>query len=276
MTKKEKTDFLIKLKEEINKSTEFICNYPTDEEDIGTFIWVEKKGSMMGDDECHYEVIFNTSENGNPDVASVEVHFEGDNFEDFQGIELPKELMYADWEGRKDSRIVYRDRDDGNNSNEDIIERLRKLERLIGADLRDAIWKRISDCKQGWKQIPAAEQEMYRECLALQLNFTLAQKVKQNAKNKCALAESHKSFTGKDDKAYMEGHHLIPLARKKYFQNPLNQLANIVCLCPNCHKKIHYGKDRLKLVEKLWTPQRQTDLEEAGLNVTLKDLQSYY
>ena len=284
MTSKERKDFLIELKKEINKSTEFICNYPTDEDIVKkelNFIWVEKKGSMIGDDECHYEVIFNTSKNGNPDVASVEVHFEGDNFEDFQGIELPKELMYAEWEykennWRKDSRIVYRDRDDGDNSNEDIIERLRKLERLIGADLRDAIWKRISDCKQGWKQIPAAEQEMYRECLALQLNLTLAQKVKQNAENKCELAKSHKSFTGKDDKAYMEGHHLIPLAREKYFQNPLNQLANIVCLCPNCHKKIHYGKDRLKLVEKLWTPQRQKDLRSAGLNVTLEDLQSYY
>ena len=145
MTPKEQKDFLIKLKEEINKSTEFICNYPTDK-NIGTFIWVEKKCSMMGDDECHYEVIFNKPKNGNPDVASVEVHFEGDNFEDFQNIKLPDELMYAEWEykennWRKDSRIVYKDRDDGNNSNEDIIERLGKLDELIGTKLKRIVCK---------------------------------------------------------------------------------------------------------------------------------------
>ena len=106
MTPKERKDFLIKLKEEINKNTEFICNYPTDE-NIGIYIWVETKDNMIGDDECHYEVIFNTPKNGNPDVASVEVHFEGDNFRNFQNIPLPKELMYDKWEGRKDSRIVY-------------------------------------------------------------------------------------------------------------------------------------------------------------------------
>ena len=145
MTKKEKTDFLIKLKEEINKSTEFICNYPTDE-NIGIYIRVETKDSMIGDDECHYEVIFNKRQNGKTDVASVEVHFEGDNFEDFQKIELPDELMYAEWEykennWRKDSRIIYKDRDDGNNSNEDIIERLGKLDELIGAKLKRIVCK---------------------------------------------------------------------------------------------------------------------------------------
>ena len=271
--KKEKQKaFLKELKKEINKSTEFICNYPTDEEDIGTFIWVEKKGSMMGDDECHYEVIFNTSENGNPDVASVEVHFEGDNFRNFQNIPLPKELKYDKWEyiknsWREDSRIVYKDKDvdKGNNSNKDIIERLRKLEQLIGADLRDAVRKKI----------PAAEQEIYRELLAFQRAPGLAKEAIQKAGNECELDPSHKSFNDKDGKAYMEGHHLIPIARQGNFQNSLNQVENIVCLCPNCHKEIHLGKDRLQLVEKL-LEKRHSDLEEAGLNVTLEDLQSYY
>ena len=265
MTTKAKITFLKELKEEINKNTEFICNYPTDE-NIGTFIWVETKDSMMGDDECHYEVIFNEPKDGNPDVASVEVHFENpETLGHFQGIELHESLIYADWEGRKDSRIVYRDRDDGDNSNEDIIERLRKLERLIGADLRDAMWKRI----------PAAEQEMYRELLAFQRDPVLAKKAIQKAGNKCELDPSHKSFNDKDGKAYMEGHHLIPIAEQGNFQNSLNQAANMVCLCPNCHKEIHLGANRQTLVKTLWT-QRQAGLNSAGINVTLKDLQSYY
>lgn len=265
MTTKEKIAFLIELKKEINKSTEFICNYPIDKE-IVNFIWVETKDNMIGDDECHYEVIFNASKDGNPDVASVEVHFENPRtFGHFQGIKLPEELMYADWEGRKDSRIVYKEADEGNNFNEDIIERLRKLERLIGADLRYAVWK----------QIPAGEQEMYSELLAFQRDPVLAKKAIQKAGNKCELDPSHKSFIDKNGKDYMEGHHLIPLAKQGNFQNSLNQAANIVCLCPNCHKEIHLGANRQTLIKTLWT-QRQAGLKSAGIGVTLKDLQSYY
>ena len=272
MTPKNQKDFLIELKGKINKSTEFICNYPTDE-DIGIYIWVETKDNMICDDECHYEVIFNTSKNGNPNVASVEVHFEGDNFRNFQNIPLPKELMYDKWEyiensWREDSRIVYKDKDTdkGDNFNKDIIiERLRKLEQLIGADLRDAVRKKI----------PAAEQEMYRELLAFQRVPGLAKEAIQKAGNECELDPSHKSFNDKDGKAYMEGHHLIPIARQGNFQNSLNQAENIVCLCPNCHKEIHLGKDRLQLVEKLWK-KRHSDLEEAGIGITMPELAKYY
>ena len=161
--------------------------------------------------------------------------------------------------------IKDKDADDGNNSNKDIIERLRKLEQLIGADLRDAVRKKI----------PAAEQEMYRELLAFQRVPGLAKEAIQKAGNKCELDPSHKSFNDKDGKKYMEGHHLIPIARQGNFQNSLNQVENIVCLCPNCHKEIHLGKDRLQLVEKLWK-KRHSDLEEAGIGITMPELAKYY
>ena len=111
--KKKRKDFLIKLKKEINKSTEFVCNYPTDEDIIKkelNFIWVGTPDGLIGTDECHYEILFY----GN-DTLKVEAHFEDDNFEDFQGIKLPNDLMYAKWKvkennWRKDSRIIYRDK----------------------------------------------------------------------------------------------------------------------------------------------------------------------
>ena len=266
MTPKERKDFLIKLKEEINKNTEFICNYPTDEE-IGIYIWVETKDNMIGDDECHYEVIFNKPKNGNPDVASVEVPFENPRtLGCFQDIELPDELMYANWQGRKNSRIVYENRDaEKNNSYRGIIDKLIWLDKRIGGGLRNAVWK----------QIPAAEHEMYRELLAFQRDPGLAKEAIQKAGNECALGSDHESFNDKNNEKYMEGHHLIPMARQRDFEKSLNQLANIVCLCPNCHKKIHLGKDRLQLVEKLWK-KRHSDLEEAGIGITMPELAKYY
>lgn len=39
----------------------------------------------------------------------------------------------------------------------------------------------------------------------------------------------------------MEGHHLIPMKAQKNFENNIDRSDNICCLCPNCHRAIHYG-----------------------------------
>lgn len=264
MTKADKIKFLTELKKEINKSTEFICDYPLNKE-IVNFIWVETKDGLIGNTPCHYEVIFNSSKDGNPNIASVEVHFEDSGtVKNFQGIPLSKELEYADWQ-KKDGRIVYKNRDKGNNSKECIIEMLRKLERLIGKDLRESIRK----------QIPIGEHEIYREILEFRRDPALAKNAIKNAKYKCEIDPKHTSFIAKNGKNYMEGHHLIPISKQGNFSKSLNQAKNIVCLCPNCHKEIHLGNNRLELVKTLWN-QRKVGLEAAGINITLNDLQSYY
>jgi 5-methylcytosine-specific restriction protein A len=38
---------------------------------------------------------------------------------------------------------------------------------------------------------------------------------------------------------YTEGHHLIPLG-----EAGSDDLGNVVILCPLCHKKLHYSRDR--------------------------------
>ncbi|HDY7447493.1 TPA: HNH endonuclease [Vibrio vulnificus] len=35
---------------------------------------------------------------------------------------------------------------------------------------------------------------------------------------------------------YLEVHHIIPLS-----QGGLDSLENVISLCPNCHRKIHFG-----------------------------------
>ena len=49
----------------------------------------------------------------------------------------------------------------------------------------------------------------------------------------------------------MEAHHLIPLRMQHDFENSLDVVGNIVSICPNCHRLIHYGRDKDKKVLEL-------------------------
>ena len=68
----------------------------------------------------------------------------------------------------------------------------------------------------------------------------------------CELHPEHITFvTESTRKPYMEGHHIIPMAMQKSFDHSLDVYANMICLCPICHRQIHLGlkeirKDMLK------------------------------
>ena len=178
--KKKRKDFLIELKEKINKNTEFICNYPTDEDIVQkefNFIWVGTPDGLIGTDECHYEILFKG------DTLYVEAHFEDDNFEDFQHISLPKELMYAKWEDkensrRKDSRIVYRDKKgitgiastvNKGSKIKEVMDRLKELDGLVGAKLRlivcaqrNYVWLKVNDTHyKKYKNFPILSKALF-------------------------------------------------------------------------------------------------------------------
>ena len=92
---------------------------------------------------------------------------------------------------------------------------------------------------------------------------------------KCNLDPSHVSFVGKNDKQYMEAHHLIPFANQDYYDNSLDCAANIICLCPNCHRKLHHGKNIVEELKKLYS-DRKDKLEKSGIKVSFDDLLKYY
>jgi 5-methylcytosine-specific restriction protein A len=39
----------------------------------------------------------------------------------------------------------------------------------------------------------------------------------------------------------MEAHHIIPLKLQERFSSSLDVYANLISLCPICHRKIHLG-----------------------------------
>jgi len=113
------------------------------------------------------------------------------------------------------------------------------------------------------------------EKVSFKRNPELAKKSILLANYQCDLDKSHKSFITKNGKPYMEAHHLIPLSTQDYFDYSLDVDANIVCLCPNCHRKLHYGdnitSDLIKLYE-----DRIHYLRLSGIDISYKELLELY
>lgn len=70
----------------------------------------------------------------------------------------------------------------------------------------------------------------------------------KTARYECEVDSSHKTFiAARSGKPYMEGHHSIPMRFQSSFSMSLDVYANIVCLCPICHRLLHFGKKEEKL-----------------------------
>ena len=96
------------------------------------------------------------------------------------------------------------------------------------------------------------------------------------ANYKCQYNPEHNSFIRKSNgEMYMEPHHIIPFSKQKDFENSLDVLANIVCLCSNCHNEIHYGVNGWEIVRTIYQ-NRKKELEKAGIIINEERLKQYY
>ena len=89
----------------------------------------------------------------------------------------------------------------------------------------------------------------------------------------CEHNAEHQTFVTKaTNHAYMEGHHLIPMKYQDNFDCSIDVYANIVCLCPICHKLLHYGQTREKsfVAEGLFE-KRQERLIQSGIDISKQD-----
>lgn len=59
--------------------------------------------------------------------------------------------------------------------------------------------------------------------------------------------------------------------------NKLDTKANIIPLCPNCHKKLHHAKSDIvySLIERLLADRKYV-LSQSGLTVEPDELKAYY
>ena len=114
-------------------------------------------------------------------------------------------------------------------------------------------------------------------------NTTVSKQALINANYVCAGDHAHVTFKTTKGQSYMEGHHLIPCTytnAKYYWEKKgvnIDCQANIVCLCPTCHRQIHYGADDVKrvLIEKLYKGTKEK-LKRVGLTLTKEELLKLY
>jgi 5-methylcytosine-specific restriction protein A len=74
---------------------------------------------------------------------------------------------------------------------------------------------------------------------------------------------------------YTEAHHLIPLCYQNEFAYSLDVEANVVSLCPNCHRQLHYGANAEELLKKLYLA-RCDRLKACGIEITYEKLLLLY
>jgi 5-methylcytosine-specific restriction protein A len=75
--------------------------------------------------------------------------------------------------------------------------------------------------------------------------------------NVCALPScNHQLFKTRNEKVYLEAHHLIPLSVCDQFPVNIDIPENIVCLCPSCHREIHHGSNARKMIEELYEQRK--------------------
>ncbi|MDY0152515.1 MAG: HNH endonuclease [Candidatus Cloacimonas sp.] len=108
-------------------------------------------------------------------------------------------------------------------------------------------------------------------------NATIGKRALARAGYKCEMDSSHLSFISRfTKKNFTEAHHLIPMSKQKkvYTESKVNLdcYQNIVSLCPNCHRSVHYGKksDIKNILERLYNI-RKDDLKTFNLTLTFED-----
>lgn len=92
----------------------------------------------------------------------------------------------------------------------------------------------------------------------------------------CAINSKHELFDKKDNIKYIEVHHIIPMSAQKYYDEvKLDQVWNIVCLCPNCHREIHYGKNKRIMLKKIYESRKDTFIRK-NEKFSFKELMKNY
>ncbi|MCY1576074.1 DUF3578 domain-containing protein [Staphylococcus pettenkoferi] len=106
----------------------------------------------------------------------------------------------------------------------------------------------------------------------------MGMKALERANYTCEYHPEFPTFKSKNtNKDYMEAHHLIPIEYAEGFDYDIDQISNIICLNPLCHRMIHYGTDeqKSKMIE-IFYSERKEELKEANIEIELHELKSMY
>lgn len=69
----------------------------------------------------------------------------------------------------------------------------------------------------------------------------------KESKGLCECCNSNAPFLKEDSTCFLEVHHLKRLADKG-----TDTITNAIAVCPNCHRELHFGKNKELLIEKIF------------------------
>lgn len=134
------------------------------------------------------------------------------------------------------------------------------------------------DEKPGGAPIPPIKKTVPPTTEGYQRDPRVAGDALVEASYKCEIDPSHQTFTANAGQMpYLEAHHLIPFSNQRSYTVSLDVKANVVALCPNCHRLLHHGtkKEKSKHIRALLA-RRADRLEEKELGITNADLLKLY
>lgn len=108
-------------------------------------------------------------------------------------------------------------------------------------------------------ETPRKSKITYDEFSFYPRNLNESMSAKQRSNWECEDNINHKTFKSKsDNNQYMESHHLIPMSYQGLFEYTIDFADNIICLCPTCHRKIHYSTDDIKkeMIQKFFNKRK--------------------
>jgi len=127
-------------------------------------------------------------------------------------------------------------------------------------------------------KIPRPKPKKYGGSERYSTNPRRARNALEMANFKCELDSNHTTFINKKSKKqFMEAHHLIPMGKQDSFEFDIDVPENILCLCPNCHRKIHLAEDNQKKEVLLQVyEQRRDKLPQRGIFLNFETLLDFY
>jgi len=152
------------------------------------------------------------------------------------------------------------------------------------AKFQQAVFKKAASKRKVHYQEPAGgvdippKQTNKGVSSSYQRNTAVAAEALQQAKFKCEIDSKHKTFVSySSNKPYVEAHHLVPISKQSSFNVSLDVTANVVSLCPTCHRLLHHGRasDKNKYLCNL-LEKRQARLTEKEIQPDKRSLLSYY
>ena len=122
-------------------------------------------------------------------------------------------------------------------------------------------------------KIPVAPKRVQTAREVANRDHILVRQVLMAEQYTCLCDASHTTFTAARTRSqYMEGHHLIPMKAQDDFDYSIDVYANIVCLCPTCHRLLHHGiKEEKKPALNHLFDLRRDRLVDSGIRLGKKE-----